>query len=102
MTDSSGVAHETDGDSVSRVRVLCQVSRTDARKMCFEEPLDSAETMLCEVSNALSDHTFLTAMVANVRVSSVKTSDRCQSIDAAQLARNWGIGSSRRSHICHG
>jgi len=36
MTDSSGVAHETDGDSVSRIRVLCQISRTNA---CFEEPL---------------------------------------------------------------
>jgi hypothetical protein len=54
--------------------------------MCFEEPLDSAETMLCEVSNALSDRTFLTAMVANVRVSGVKTSDRRQGINAAQLA----------------
>jgi len=83
---------ETDGDSFSRIRLLCQISRTDARKMCFEEPLDSAETMLCEVSNALSDRTFLTAMVANVRVSCVKTSDRCQGIDAAQLAPNWGIG----------
>jgi len=86
MTDLSGVAHETDGDSVSRIRVLCQISRTDARKMCFEEPLDSAETMLCEVSNAFSDRTFLTAMVANVRVSGVKTSDRRQGINAAQLA----------------
>jgi len=58
----------------------------------FRGALDSAETMLCEVSNALSDRTFLTAMVANVRVSGVKTSDRRQGINAAQLARNWGIG----------
>jgi hypothetical protein len=48
--------------------------------------------MLGEVSNALSDRIFLTAMVANVRVSGVKASDRCQGIDAAQLAQNWGIG----------
>jgi hypothetical protein len=71
MTDSFGVAHETDGDhSVLRVRILCQVSRTsNARKMLHKEPLVSAETMLCEVSNTLSDCTLLTAMVANVRVS---------------------------------
>jgi len=60
--------------------------------MSFVEPLDSAETRLCKVSNALKDRTFLTAMVASVRVSGVaKTSNRCQGIDAAQLARNWGI-----------
>jgi hypothetical protein len=87
MTDLSGVAHETDRDSSARVRVLCQISRTNARKLCFEGPLDSAEAMLGEVSNALSDRIFLTAMVANVRVSGVKASDRCQGIDAAQLAQ---------------
>jgi hypothetical protein len=35
MTDLSDVAHETDRDSVLRGRALCQISRTNARKMCL-------------------------------------------------------------------
>jgi len=92
MTDLSGVAHETDGDSASRVRILCKMSRTNARKMSFEKPLDSAETMLYEVSNALSDRTFLTAMVANVRVSGVKSSDRRQGIVGSKLGNRIARG----------
>lgn len=44
------------------------------------------------LSNTLSDRTFVSAMIANVNVSGVTSSDRRDGVDAATLARNWGIG----------
>ena len=44
------------------------------------------------LSNTLRDRTFVSAMIANVNVSGVTSSDRRDGVDATTMARNWGIG----------
>ena len=99
MMDSFGGLRDTRGDSTTRVRSLCQMSRVRASNSLQD---DSSEFLLAAVSNTLSERTFLTAMIANVhvsgtgtsncQVSGVTTSDRRNGVDAPTLARNWGIG----------
>ena len=44
------------------------------------------------MSRTLSDRTFVLSMIANVNVSGTTSGDRHDGVDAATLARNWGIG----------
>jgi hypothetical protein len=101
MTTASGEIRDTCGDRDSRVRSLFQVSQIPQ----IQDGM--SDHVLSDISSTLCDSTFLTAMVANAQVSGrsnnvsglringvsgVKTSDRHHGIDAATLARNWGIG----------
>ena len=53
---------------------------------------DSSEFQVSALSNTLRDRTFVSAMIANVNVSGVTSSDRRDGVDATTLARNWVIG----------
>ena len=49
---------------------------------------DSSEFQVSEISNTLSDRTFVSDMIANVNVSGVTSGARRDGVDASTLARN--------------
>ena len=65
------------------------MSRSCAGNLLQDESL---EFQVSALSNTLSERTFVMAMIANVNVSGVTSSDRHDGVDATTLERNWGIG----------
>ena len=89
MTNSSGEVLET-GDSQGRLHSLMsvKVSRTHSISVAH----DIQNSVLRGVSDTLDDKTFLKDMESRVQISSVSTSVKKPRIDAATLAKKWGIG----------
>ena len=89
MTNSFGGLCDTRGDTDKRVRTLCKMLRARTGILIQD---DSSEFQVLALSNTLSDRTFVPAMISNLNVSGVTSSDRHDGVDATTLERNWGIG----------
>ena len=85
MINSFGGLRDTRGDTDKRVQTLCQISRSCAENLLQD---DSSEFQVSALYNTLSERTFVMAMIANVNVSGVTSSDRRDGVDATTLARN--------------
>ena len=89
MTDSLGGLRNTRGDRDKQVRMLCQMSRALTRYLLKD---DASDFQVAAMSSTLSDRTFVSAMIAKVNVSGIKSGNFRNGVDAVTLARNWGIG----------
>ena len=89
MTNSSGEVLET-GDSQGRLHSLMSVKVSRIHSISVAHDLQNS--VLRGVSDTLDDKTFLKDMESRIQISSVSTSVKKPRIDAATLAKKWGIG----------